>query len=83
MCACTHAPTRVTELTVEFAAHQLHAQGAGFATHDGNDADVLGDDWGVKQVGLDAVVVHVSNKYLLKKEKVLQVHLIWSAGINL
>jgi len=52
------------EFTVEFAAHQLHAQGAGLATHNRNDTDVLGDDWGFKQVGLSAVIVHVPHKYL-------------------
>lgn len=56
------------EFTVELTAHQLHAQGAGLATHHRDDADVLGDDRGVKQVGLGAIVVHVSNKYLQRKE---------------
>lgn len=57
------------ELTVELTAHQLHAQGAGLATHHRNNADVLGNDWGVKQVGLGAVVVHISNKYLQRKDE--------------
>lgn len=57
------------EFTVELAAHQLHAQGAGLATHHRDHADVLGDDWGVKQVGLGPVVVHVSNKHLQRREE--------------
>lgn len=59
----------VCEFTVELTAHQLHAQGAGFATHYWDNADVLGNDWRVKQVGLGAVVVHVSNEYLQRKEE--------------
>lgn len=61
----------VCEFTVEFAAHQLHAQGAGLATHDGNDADVLSDDWRVKQVGLGAVIVHVPHKHLWNIEELV------------
>lgn len=59
------------EFTVELTANHLHAQGAGFATHHRDNADVLGNDWGVKQVGLGAVVVHVSNKYLQRKEELV------------
>lgn len=62
---------RVLQITIEFTAHQLHAKGAGFATHDRNDADVLGNDRGVKQVGLGAVIVHVPNKQLLKEEELV------------
>ena len=52
--------------TVELTAHQLHAQGAGLATHHGNDADVLGHDGRVKQVGLGAVVIDVPHEDLRK-----------------
>ena len=55
------------EFTVELTAHQLHAHGAGLATDHRDDADELGDDGGVEQVGLGAVVVHVSHKYLHSK----------------
>lgn len=57
------------EFTVELTANQLHAQSAGFATHYRDNAYVLGDDWRVKQVGLGAVIVHIPNKYLQKREK--------------
>lgn len=56
------------EFTIEFTAHQLHTHSAGLATHYRDNADVLGNDWGVKQVGLGAVIVHVSNKYLQRKK---------------
>lgn len=59
------------EFTVELTAHHLHAQGAGLATHHRDNADILGNDRGVKQVGLGAVVVHVSNKYLQRKEELV------------
>lgn len=59
------------EFTVELTAHQLHAHGARLATHHRDDADVLGDDWRVKQVGLCAVVVHVSDKYLQSKKELV------------
>lgn len=52
------------EFTVELTADQLHAQGAGLATHNRNDAEVLCDDRGVEQVGLGAVIVYVPLKYL-------------------
>lgn len=58
--------------TVELTPHQLHAHGASFATHHRDDADVLGNDWGIEQVRLGAVVVHVSNKHLLRKEELAQ-----------
>ena len=54
----------VCNFTIQLAAHQLHAHGAGLATHNRDNADKLGDDWRVKQVGLGAVIVHVSHKYL-------------------
>lgn len=54
--------------TVELTAHQLHSQGAGLTTHDRNNADILGNDWGVKQIGLGAIVVHITRKYLQKRE---------------
>lgn len=53
--------------TVELAADQLHAQSARLATHHGDDADVLSDDWGVKQVGLATVVIYISCKHLSKR----------------
>lgn len=52
------------EFTVEFTAHQLHSQSASLTTHNGNDADVLGNDRGVKNVSLGAVIVHVPDKNL-------------------
>lgn len=55
------------EFTVEFTAHQLHAQSASLATHHRDNADVLSNDWRVKQVGLGAVVVYISHKYLRKR----------------
>ena len=57
------------EFTIELTAHQLHAHGAGLAAHHRDDAEVLADDRGVKQVGLSAVVVRVSNKYLQIKKR--------------
>jgi len=50
--------------TIEFTAHQLHAQRAGPAAHHRDDADVLGYDRRVKEVGLCAVVICVANEYL-------------------
>lgn len=56
------------ELTVELAAHQLHAQRAGFAADHRDDADVLADDGRVEQVGLGAVVVHVPDENLQNQD---------------
>lgn len=50
--------------TVELAAHQLHAQRAGFAADQREEPEVLGDDGRVEQVSLDSVVVHVPRKHL-------------------
>lgn len=50
--------------TIEFTAHQLHAQRAGPAAHHRDDADVLGYDRRVKEVGLCAVVICIANEYL-------------------
>jgi len=50
--------------TVELAAHQLQAQRAGPAADHWDDADVLGQDGGVEQVGLGAVVVGVADEDL-------------------
>lgn len=50
--------------TIEFTAHQLHTQRACPATNHGDDADVLGHDGGVKEVGLCAVVIRVPHKNL-------------------
>lgn len=50
--------------TVELAAHQLHAQCAGLATHQRQEPDVLGNDGRVEQVSLGSVVVHVPCKHL-------------------
>lgn len=50
--------------TIEFTAHQLHTQRACPATNHGDDADVLGHDGRVKQVGLCAVVIRVPHKNL-------------------
>lgn len=62
---CFYVPSRITIVfTIEFTAHQLHAQGAGPAANHGDDADVLGHDWRVKKVGLCAVVIYVANKNL-------------------
>lgn len=55
-------------LTVELTAHQLHSQGAGHTTHHRNNADILGNDWGVKEIGLGAIVVHITHKYLGRRE---------------
>lgn len=59
-----HTEQHPCEFTVEFAAHQLHAQGACLTAHNRDNTDVLSDDWGVKQVGLSAVIVNVPHKHL-------------------
>lgn len=43
--------------TIELTAHQLHAQRARLAANHRHDADVLGHDRRVKEVGLCAVVI--------------------------
>lgn len=50
--------------TIEFTAHQLHAQRAGPTTNHRDDADVLGYNWSVKKVGLCAVIICVAHKNL-------------------
>lgn len=64
---CVRACVRACVHTIELTANQLHPQGAGLAAHHGDDADELGDDWWVKQVGLGAVVVHVPYEHLTDK----------------
>ena len=59
------------EFTVKLTAHHLHAQGASLATHHRDNADVLGNDRGVEQVSLGAVIVHISNKYLHGNEELV------------
>lgn len=54
-------------LTVELAAHQLHAERARPPTHQRNHTHELGDDRRVEQVGLGPVVVHVPNEHLQRR----------------
>lgn len=64
------------EFTVEFTAHQLHAQGASLTAHNRNNADVLGNDWGLKDVGLGTIIVHVPHKNLGKTVSKLTVGIL-------
>lgn len=58
----------VCVFTIEFTAHQLHAQCAGPAANHRDDADVLGHDRRVEKVGLGAVVVCVAHENLRHPE---------------
>lgn len=57
-------PDAFRVFTIESTAHQLHAQRAGLAANHRDDADVLGHDRRIKEVGLCAVVICVSNENL-------------------
>lgn len=57
----------IPAFTVQFAAHQLHAQRARLPTHQWNDPEELGDERRVEQVGLGSIVVGVPNKHLQRR----------------
>lgn len=62
------SPDLLCVFTIEFTAHQLHAQRAGPAADHRDDADVLGHDRRVKKVGLCAVVICVAHENLRRTE---------------
>lgn len=57
------------EFTVHLAADELEAQRAGAAAHHGVDADELGRDGRVQQVGLHGAIIHVPLENLEKSRR--------------
>lgn len=56
--------TKLVLFTIQLTAHQLHAQRARSAANHRDDANVLGHNGRLKEVGLGAVVICVPNKDL-------------------